>query len=157
MILKFQISRGRPPLISRLGRRVPRLPLSTPMLTGGRAVKCIARCFYPFNALENLTIHTAYCYLLIRESLDFDLTRARPGGGGGGVSAPARSAAKFAIAVQPIIWHIKKKRWPDDPKVTPPGHIKWPSLRLDFFKVWEPVKDTSKIQTLWNSQGAIRI
>ena len=28
----------------------------------------------------------------------------------------ARSAAKFAIAVQPTIWHISKKRWPDDPK-----------------------------------------
>ena len=29
----------------------------------------------------------------------------------------ALSAAKFAIAIQPTIWHLSpKKRWPDDPK-----------------------------------------
>ena len=54
------------------------------------------------------------------------LTRARPGGGAvirrrSGFShiakrTAARSATKFAIAVQPTIWHIFKKRWPDDTK-----------------------------------------
>ena len=53
------------------------------------------------------------------------LSRARPGGGGGYPPPPlrfvvdsektaARSAAKFAIAIQPTIWHISKRtmtRW----------------------------------------------
>ena len=30
------------------------------------------------------------------------------------------------------------------PKVIYPGHIKWHDFKLHFFKVWEPVKDTSK-------------
>ena len=70
------------------------------------------------------------------------LSRARPGGG---VSAPlrffadsekavGRSAAKFAIAVQPTIWHISKKLWPDDLKGHAPGHIKWLDLKLHFLK-----------------------
>ena len=33
----------------------------------------------------------------------------------------APSAAKFAIAIQSTIWHISKKRWPDDTK----GHASW--------------------------------
>ena len=48
----------------------------------------------------------------------------------------AHSAAKFAIAVQPTIWHISKKKNNDPmtPKVTPPGLIKWPDLKLHFSK-----------------------
>ena len=46
----------------------------------------------------------------------------------------ARGAAKFAIAVQPTSWHISKKDDPMSPKVTPPGHNKWPDLKLHFSK-----------------------
>ena len=46
----------------------------------------------------------------------------------------ARSAAKFAIAVQPTIWHIFEKADPMIPKVTWPGRIKWPDLKLRFSK-----------------------
>ena len=57
---------------------------------------------------------------------------------GGRLSAPPpgfSQIAKNAIAVQPTIWHISKKN--DDPltpKVTPPGNIKWPDLKLHFSK-----------------------
>ena len=41
-----------------------------------------------------------------------------------GEKTAARRAAKFVIAVQPTIQHIKKNDDPMTPKVTPPGHIK---------------------------------
>ena len=67
----------------------------------------------------------------------------------------ARSAAKFAIAVQPTIWHISKKNDdPMTPKVTPPGHIKWPDLKLRFSKFdivpkphqWSELFETRSVQ-----------
>ena len=41
------------------------------------------------------------------------------------------------------------------PKVTAPGHLN-DLTSSSIFKAWEPVKDTSKIHTLWNSQWTIR-
>ena len=68
----------------------------------------------------------------------------------------ARSTAKFAIAVQPTIWHISKKKNDDPmtPKVTPPGHIKWPDLKLRFTKFdivpkahqWSELFETRSVQ-----------
>ena len=69
----------------------------------------------------------------------------------------ARSAAKFAIAVQPTIWHIsKKKRRPADPKghVTRSQYVTWPQVA--FFEVWHRAKGTPVIRTLWNSQCTVR-
>ena len=94
------------------------------------------------------------------------LTRARPGGGYPSGRPPsgfsqiakktvARSVAKFAIAVQPAIWHISKKNDdPMTPKVTPPGHIKWPDLKLRFSKFdivpkahqWSELIETRSVQ-----------
>ena len=91
-------------------------------------------------------------------------TRARPGGGA--VIRPLRffadsentvacSAAKFAIAVQPTIWHISKNNDdPMTPKVTPPGHIKWPDLKLRSSKFdivpkahqWSELFETRSVQ-----------
>ena len=46
----------------------------------------------------------------------------------------ACSATKFAIAVQQFDTFSIKNDDPMTPKVTPPGHIKWPDLKLHFLK-----------------------
>ena len=87
------------------------------------------------------------------------LTRARPGGGyqppplrffADSEKTAARSAAKFAIAVQPTIWHISKKRWPDDTK----GHDSRSDLKVRFSKFdivpkahqWSELFETRSVQ-----------
>ena len=95
-----------------------------------------------------------------------DLWWLIPRTAGGRLSAPsgfsqiakktaACSAVKFAIAVQPTIWHISKTiDDPMTPKVTPPGHIKWPDLKLRFSKFdivpkahqWSELLETRSVQ-----------
>ena len=80
---------------------------------------------YPKIADTELHLFKPLCFYL--HILSFN---PRTGGGGVDFNPPvrffadsektaARSAAKFAIAVQPTIWHISKKRRPTDPK----GHV----------------------------------
>ena len=80
-----------------------------------------------------ITCYPITCYLFMLV-IGVALTCVRPGGGyhppplrffADSEKTAARSAANFAIAVQPTIWHISKKNDdPMTPKVTPPGHIK---------------------------------